>query len=412
MEKILTVLVCGLETMFGAACLICGTPNVKVGGGGKPDRLCDVFGVFSDADVTTSTRSRHRGFTLVELLVVIAIIGVLVALLLPAVQAAREAARRMTCSNNFKQIGIGVHNFHDTRGVLPPSCVGWHRSTMLGTIFPYLEQQAVWDFMASTTSDGAGPVTVASWWNNGWGTTMTPEIRKGIGSIPWTKCPSRRSGYAAAEYDAALAYNGGAHAGPQGDYGIVYATPTCPDAPQGLSHCFVREDPNGSHIVHHRGPFRVCTVNNDASGTPLFKYWNGRDSFSWVKDGLSNQFLVGEKHIPLNRLGKCAPGTPFLDNYDCSYLLQAAATDSGAHGRALVNGMDTSGNPTANTMRLLRPQDDANGATINSGFGSYHPGICQFVLGDGSVRSVSVTTPYNILAAYADCADGKSVSLP
>ena len=96
----------------------------------------------------TRTGGRRRAFTLVELLVVIAIIGILVALLLPAIQAAREAARRTQCTNNLKQIGIAVHNYHDTRRELPPMRVWDGDRTWLALILPHLEEEQIlsmWD---------------------------------------------------------------------------------------------------------------------------------------------------------------------------------------------------------------------------------------------------------------------------
>jgi len=121
-----------------------------------------------------------RAFTLVELLVVITIIGILIALLLPAVQAAREAARRMQCQNNLKQIGLAMHNYHAALGSLPPLVI--HRanpgSTFMHTwaalILPYLEQQTLYD-----TIDFGEPH---------WSLTANQLLRESF--LPVMTCPS------------------------------------------------------------------------------------------------------------------------------------------------------------------------------------------------------------------------------
>ncbi len=137
----------------------------------------------------------RKGFTLIELLVVIAIIATLVAILLPAVQQAREAARRSSCKNNLKQLGLAIHNYHDTHGVFPSRVIGgrtgggdgdcgtWYNapSGYVG-MMPYLEQSAAYDQWAALIKDNSRPC----WWAYISGATM-----EGIKfQMPSLLCPS------------------------------------------------------------------------------------------------------------------------------------------------------------------------------------------------------------------------------
>lgn len=374
--------------------------------------------------------SEKRAFTLVELLVVIAIIGMLIALLLPAVQAAREAARRMQCSNHLKQVGLAVHNFHDSRNGLPPCTISGNLINFWGFIYPYVEQQALYDIIRD---HGFNFQLSNVWWQGTIATTatnttfrMNDETRNGFGSVSFYRCPTRRgSGGSKISEIPAGANAAEVTAGPVGDYAYMLLSP-----PQGSSgRNFYGLNIADTPREYQRGPFRNAIVPAGATGNvAALRNWECADTFAWMSDGTSNQLCVGEKHIPLSRMDKCKGGvdgaSPFVNswrynNHDCSYLVSGLhRTPSSA--RTVVHWIGSGGSFDIDTYteKPLATHNDefANNIGITgagNGFGSYHPGICNFLVGDGSVRAISVTTPvFPILRALADVGDGLSVSLP
>ena len=371
-------------------------------------------------------------FTLVELLVVIAIIGVLIALLLPAIQAAREAARRSQCSNHLKQIGIAVHNFHDSKMGLPPICIGMGRASLLVTIMPYCEQPGAYDLL-STRPSNTDANGLGYYWDRGrWGingengtSNLTRQDKNAICSITYYRCPTRRGGgvqeAAMDSNDTGLSSANNGFPGPTGDYLPVVTQPATAISYWwffGRNYTGTYEYPSSSGtfypnvkaIEDQNGPFRVALLetepanfNNDTYNIN-FRYWQPRDTFARIADGLSNQFLIGEKQIHMAFLNKCntagASATNHGVRWDCGWLwpgdVAVARVITTSYGLAR-DPMGMNGDPTYGR---------------DSHFGSAHPDLCQFLLGDGSVRAVSVSVSPTILAAYGRVDDGVTVSLP
>ena len=232
---------------------------------------------------------RRGGFTLVELLVVIAIIGVLVALLLPAVQAARESARRMSCSNNLKQSPLACHGYHDAYDVLPPGRLD-HRGaiTWAVQILPYLEQDNFfkqWDITRLYYDQGPN---VAA----GDAIRRTP--------VKTYLCPSRqRPGSLSITGDTPDTPFSGALAPPQfytgavSDYAACIGNDVTPE-----SSGIAGEGGNGAFSV---ALIPWIYVRSPAAGGPpaILGPQRSMTRFSNITDGLSNTLFFGEKHVRL-----------------------------------------------------------------------------------------------------------------
>jgi prepilin-type N-terminal cleavage/methylation domain-containing protein len=354
----------------------------------------------------TSPLSRRKAFTLVELLVVIAIIGILVALLLPAVQAAREAARRMNCSNNLKQLALACHNYHDANKAFPLNYgrtagnAHWadpvnpsHRSTSwMQQVLPYIEQQALYnqiDFNFDVKLDprnGTTPVNP--------NTPSNAAVARTV--IPGFLCPSdtlhnrgrlngraNRSSGTNPEF-AVNNYKGVCGANWQSG---VFRTNTAP--------------PAGSGLPDFRNTKWGLTGDGLDAGNGIF-YRGGRadigrecsTQIAAVTDGTSNTFMIGET-IPrwcTHTWWWWFNGTTAT----CAIPLNARAQPANCR----------SGN--RNQDMLCAQGDWPN----NYSFMSLHPGGGQFALSDGSVRFVSDTINLLTYRSLGTMHNNESVQLP
>ncbi|QDT02724.1 hypothetical protein K227x_11020 [Rubripirellula lacrimiformis] len=286
-----------------------------------------------------SRRIRPRtAFTLVELLVVIAIIGILVGLLLPAVQAARAAARRVQCQNHLRQIGLGMHNYESTYRSLPWGAKGGWGQSWTTDLLPFIEQTALWD----RTPQG----------EEGWATSNTPESQRlrelSQTLVPTYRCPSQpgpdylSEDGGLIESRAMNSYLGNAGSNIDRD---TYSTSTYLGMEAG------------------NGVLRVTDCVTNPSQAP----WPPTIRFQGILDGLSHTVMISEtRYIDLNECGICDHFSLYHPDFD-----RGTGTDFSEVLMSLKHGINL---------------QDVPKEVLESSVGSFHTGGVHALMCDGSVQ--------------------------